>query len=43
MKVLLETNEEVFVNVPFEIIDVSIPHSNDFGLKKLNFGRDLFI
>jgi hypothetical protein len=35
LKVLLDTNEEIFVNVPFEIIDVSIPHSDDFGLKKL--------
>lgn len=35
LKILLDTNEETFVNVPFEIIDVSIPHSDDYGLKKL--------
>lgn len=35
LKILLDTNEEVYVNVPFEIIDVSIPHSEDYGLKKL--------
>ena len=35
LHVSLKTGEEVDVNAPFEIIDVSIPHSNDFGLQKL--------
>ena len=39
LKVDVDKLGEVGVNVPFEIIDVSIPHSDDFSLKKLSKGN----
>jgi hypothetical protein len=39
LEVYGKNQDKSFVNVPLEIIDVSIPHGKDYGLKKLATGN----